>query len=116
MRTRVGIGVGLALMLAAAAHAASPLTGTSWRLVAFHGADGTNVTPREETTYTVTFGDGGKISAKVDCNRATGTWNSAGVGSLRLGSMAMTRMACPPSPMTDVIMRDWQSVRSYVIH
>ena len=59
----------------------SDLTGTSWRLVEFKGSDNTVLKPKDRNKYTVVFGDGGRLSAVVDCNQGHGTWDSDGAGA-----------------------------------
>jgi len=95
--------------------AQTELGGTSWQLVKFQSSDDTTLTPDDKSKYTVTFGTDGRVRARVDCNRGMGSWSSTGPNQLRLGRMAMTRAMCPPGSLHDRIVRDWSSVRSYVI-
>jgi para-nitrobenzyl esterase len=55
------------------------------------------------------------VSARIDCNRGRGAWRSAGRGQLEFGPMALTRALCPPGSLHDQIVRQWDSVRSYVV-
>ena len=91
---------------------ARELTGTSWRLVLFQGSDDTTLTPDDRSKYTLTFGAENRISARVDCNRGSGTWKASG-NQLAIGPLALTRAACPPSPLHDRFARDLGVVRSY---
>ena len=105
---------------AAGAQAASPLTpheltGTSWRLVKFRGSDGTTLTPDDRTKYTLEFGAGWRLSARIDCNRGSGSWKSSGPNQLQLGPLALTRAMCPPASMHDHIVKQLPNIRSYVI-
>jgi heat shock protein HslJ len=100
--------------LLGAAQAAAGLEGTSWRLVRFEAGDEAVLTPDDPSKYTLEFRPEGKLSARIDCNRGTATWKSEGPDQLELGPIELTRMACPPSPMSDRVLKDWSSVRSYV--
>ena len=95
--------------------AGSDLLGRSWQLVKFQGGDGTTLAPPDKTTYTITFAADGHVSVRIDCNRGSGTWNSAGAGQLEFGPLALTRAMCPPAPLNDRIPRDWPGVRSYTL-
>ena len=50
----------------------------------------------------------------MDCNRGRGTWKSTG-SQLELGPLALTRAACPEGSLHDQIVKQWGSVRSFVI-
>lgn len=91
------------------------LGGTSWQLVRFEGGDGTVLTPDDKSKYTITFGTDGRLSARIDCNRGTGTWTSPGPPKLTLGPLALTRAQCPPGSLHDQNVRQWTYVRSYVM-
>jgi para-nitrobenzyl esterase len=95
--------------------AARDLGGTSWQLVKFQGGDDTTLTPDDKTKYTITFGTDGRVSARIDCNRGSGTWTSSGPHQLQFGPMALTRAMCPPGSLHDRIARDWMAVRSYTV-
>jgi putative lipoprotein len=47
---------------------------------------------------TLAFDGGQRVSGSGGCNRYTGALTAAGTG-LRVGEVAMTRMACPPAVM-----------------
>lgn len=122
----IGIKVGrLAIILAAfacAADAQSPspsaiadLGGTSWQIVKFIGSDDTTLTPEDQSKYTIAFEPAGSVSVRIDCNRGHGTWNSAGANQLQFGPLALTRAMCPPAPLNDRMIKDWQYVRSYTL-
>jgi uncharacterized lipoprotein YbaY len=94
--------------------ASGPLTG-SWQLVTFQGGDGTTLRPDDRTKYTLTFGTGGQLTARVDCNRGGGTWKAGGPNQLQLGPLALTRAQCPAGSLHDHIVKQWSYIRSYVI-
>jgi uncharacterized lipoprotein YbaY/heat shock protein HslJ len=91
------------------------LPGTSWQFVKFQGGDGTTITPDDKSKYTISFGKDGRISARIDCNRGSGTWKSSGPNQLQIGPIALTRVICPPGSLHDRIARDLNVVRSYTI-
>src|SRR6185436_8468719 len=122
MRRRVALVPLVALLLAGCAGPLPPpgptipgLAGTTWQLVRFKGSDDTIVTPGERSQYTLMFARDGGFSARIDCNRAHGTWASAAPGRVELGPLAMTRAACPPGSLHDRMVRHLPMVRSYVI-
>jgi heat shock protein HslJ len=90
------------------------LSGTSWQLVRFQGADGRVLTPDVRSSYTIAFGTDGRLTARIDCNRGSGTWNSSG-GSLTFGPLATTRAQCGRASLYDSIVRNWPYIRSYTI-
>jgi len=95
---------------------ASPsLQGTAWQLVRFKGSDDRTLTPDDRAKYTIEFGAGGRLSARIDCNRGRGTWKSPGSSQLQLGPLALTRAACPPGSLHDQIVTQWANIRSFVI-
>ena len=91
------------------------LKGTSWQLVKFQSSDGQTLVPDDKSKYTITFGTDGRVSARIDCNRGSGTWKSAGPNQLEFGPLALTRAMCPPGSLHDRIAKDWSAVRSYLI-
>jgi para-nitrobenzyl esterase len=93
------------------------LGGTSWQLVRFQGGDGKVLTPADGSKYTLAFGADGRVSARIDCNRGSGTWKSDGKSSIEFGPMAVTRAMCPPGSMSmeDHILKQLPHIRSYVL-
>jgi para-nitrobenzyl esterase len=91
------------------------LAGTSWQLVKFQGSDDTTMTPDDKTKYTIAFAAAGGLSARIDCNRGRGTWQSSGPGQLQFGQLALTRAMCPPGSLHDRIVKHWEFIRSYLI-
>jgi para-nitrobenzyl esterase len=96
-------------------NAATDLGGTSWQLVKFQSSDEKTLTPDDKAKHTISFGNDGRVSTRIDCNRGTGTWKSSGPNQLQFGPLALTRAACPPGSLHDRIAKDWEFVRSYVI-
>ncbi|MCA1558983.1 MAG: META domain-containing protein [Acidobacteria bacterium] len=88
---------------------------TSWQLVKFQGSDDTALTPDDGAKYTIEFGAGGRLTARVDCNRGRGTWKSSGSNQLQFGPLALTRAKCPAGSMHDQFVKQWGHIRSYII-
>ncbi|MDM9382352.1 carboxylesterase family protein [Chlorogloeopsis sp. ULAP01] len=91
------------------------LVGASWQLVKFQSGDGTTLTPKDKSKYTIAFATDGGVSVRIDCNRGRSTWKSSGANQLQFGVLALTRAKCPPDSLHDRIVKDWPFVRSYVI-
>src|SRR5258705_8186447 len=91
------------------------LPGTSWQFLKFQGGDETTFTPDDKSKYTISFGKGGRVSARIDCNRGRGTWKSSGPNQLQIGPISLTHAICPPGSLHDRIARDLNFVRSYTI-
>lgn len=113
----VFIALALAQVAACAGPAKDPsgLSGTSWQLVRFQGGDGTTVRPDDRFKYTIAFEDDGILSARIDCNRARGSWKSEGPSRLEFGPMAITRAQCPPGSLHDRIVEHLPYMVSYVV-
>jgi para-nitrobenzyl esterase len=107
----------MAVLVAACASAKDPsgLTGTSWQLVKFQGGDDTVLRPDERGKYTFEFGEDGILAARIDCNRARGSWKSEGPHRLEFGPMAITRAQCPPGSLHDRIVKHLPYLVSWVI-
>jgi heat shock protein HslJ len=71
------------------------------------------VRPDDGSKYTLAFGQDGVLAARIDCNRARGSWNSPSPGRLEFGPVAATRAQCAPGSLHDSIMKHLPFVRSY---
>jgi heat shock protein HslJ len=91
------------------------LAGTTWQLVKFQGGDGKTLTPADKSRYVIELGPNGQVTARVDCNRGRGTWKSSGTSQLVFGPLALTRAKCPEGSLHDQIVKQWTSIRSFVI-
>ena len=89
------------------------LAGTSWKLVRFQTGDETTLVPGDPSKYTITFGRDGRVSTRVDCNRASSTWRSPRANELEFGSWSRTTAKCPPGSLHDKIVTEGASVHSY---
>jgi len=94
---------------------ATDLEGTAWELVKIEGTDAKIHVPTERGHYLLAFTPHGELSARIDCNRGSGTWSSPEAGQLVLGPLASTRAQCPPGSLYDEIIAHWTEVRSYAI-
>ena len=98
------------------AQSESGLAGTSWKLVRFEGGDGTTLTPDDGSKYTIEFKPEGRLAARLDCNRGTGTWKSDTANQLELGQLNVSQRECASGALLhDRLGRDWTYVRSYVL-
>lgn len=104
----------LALVVPAGAQTQG-LANTSWQLVQIHNADGTSVRPDDPAKYTLEFEADGSLVARLNCNRAHGTWKTASPGQIELGVMAVTTMACLSPSLDTRMAKDLTAVRSYAI-
>jgi heat shock protein HslJ len=95
--------------------ATGDLGGTSWQLVKFQGSDDTTLVPDEGSKYTIAFDRDGGVVVRADCNRGHGSWSSTGPQQIQFSPMALTRAMCPPSPLNDRFVRDWEYIRSYIL-
>ena len=93
----------------------SPLNGTSWQLVRFQGPDERVFTPDDKSKYTIKFGSNGRVTARVDCNRASSTWRTTGSGQLQFGSWSRTSAKCGSGSLHDQIVREGAAVRNFSI-
>lgn len=100
MRRLMSLAVALAVVIVAAGccHCKKvqrsdnrPLVGTEWQLVQM---DGRSV-PVEEDLFTVVFGEENRLSGLGACNRLMGEYEATESGALKIGEIALTRMACP---------------------
>jgi uncharacterized protein/heat shock protein HslJ len=99
----------------AAPPASRPFVGATWVLVEFQSMDDTRLKPEGDARFTLAFGNDGSVSVRADCNRGRGSWKSAGPSLLEFGPIALTRAACPPSPLEQRFVRDLGYVRSYTM-
>lgn len=99
----------------ASAQNSSELAGTSWKLVKLQTGDDTTHVPDDGSKYTITFGSNGRVTTRVDCNRASSTWRSSRPNELEFGSWSRTSVKCPAGSLHDKIVTEGAHVRSYSI-
>ena len=115
MLALASVGIIAAAITAGGQRSGSPLSGTSWRLVKFQGPDETTVVPEDKSKYTINCGSNGRVTARVDCNRASSTWRANTKGELQFGSWSRTSAKCGPGSLHDRIVNDGANVRSFAI-
>ena len=108
-----------------AALPSSPLTGSSWQLVALQSMDDAigRRAPQDPTAYTLRFGADGTAEMRLDCNSGRAPWQATTApqsppepsGSLRFGPLALTRALCPPPSLSDTVARQLPFVRSFLL-
>lgn len=102
------------------------LAGTRWLLASIQSMDNAQPTrrPADPARYMLAFGEDGRVSLRLDCNRGSGTWQVTPAknddpgrvsGGLALGPLAVTRAMCPPDSLAPQIEKAWPLVRSYLI-
>jgi para-nitrobenzyl esterase len=93
----------------------NPLSGTSWQLIRFQGPDERTFVPDDKSKYTITFGNNGRVTARVDCNRASSTWRATTNGELQFGSWSRTSAKCGPKSLHDQIVTEGAAVHNFSI-
>ena len=93
----------------------NPLNGTSWQLVKFQAPDERTFAPDDKSKYTITFGNNGRVTARVDCNRASSTWRATATGELQFGSWSRTSARCGPKSLHDQIVMEGAAVHTFSI-
>lgn len=91
----------------------SSLSGTSWQLVKFQGPDERIFTPGDKSKYTIRFGSNGRVTARVDCNRASSSWKVNAKGELQFGSWDRTNAKCGAGSLHDQIVMEGAMVRKF---
>ena len=112
----VGVAISSATFaVAQKAGSGNQLSGTSWQLVKFQGPDERTHTPDEKSKYTISFGGNGRVTARVDCNRATSTWKVNAKGELQFGSWSRGSAKCGQGSLHDTIVMEGGNVRNFEI-
>jgi para-nitrobenzyl esterase len=93
----------------------SDLEGSSWQLVRIEGSDGKVHVPQDRSRYMLAFAPHGELSARIDCNRGSGTWSTNDSGALTFGELATTRASCAPGSLYDLLVSQWTHVRLYAL-
>jgi para-nitrobenzyl esterase len=111
----IGITSDLTFAFAQKSRGGNPLSGTSWQLVKFQAPDERIHTPDNKTKYTITFGSNGRVTARVDCNRASSTWKVTSNNQLQFGSWQRSSAKCGPNSLHDRIVTEGGNVRNFEI-
>ena len=93
-----------------------PLTGSSWQLAAIDTSGSTTtLTAALQRRHTIAFLDGGDLELQLDCNRGRSTWTAgqpaSGAGTIAIGPVASTRMACPAPSFGNDLARLAEAMR-----
>ena len=98
------------------------LAGTEWRLVEFQSMDDAQGTerPSDPALYTMSLQGDGSVAMRLNCNRATGTWQAqagpeGASGQFTFGPLAATRALCPPPSMDERVTSQASYVRGYLL-
>jgi len=98
------------------------LRGTEWRLVEFQSMDDAIGTkrPDDANLYTMRLNADGTVAMRLNCNRASGSWQAqAGPegtsGQFTFGPLASTQALCPPPSMDEQLRAQAPFVRSYLL-
>jgi len=81
--------------LATYAAQSQEITGTSWTVTSYNNGRQAVVGVLRDTTLTMAFAAGGKVSGSAGCNNFMGTYQASG-SSLTFGPAAATRKMCAP--------------------
>lgn len=93
----------------------SDLAGTSWKLIKLQTDSEETLVPDDRTKYTITFGRDGRVTTRIDCNRASSTWKAVGSNELKFGSWSRTQTRCSSGSLHDKIVNEGGNVRTYSI-
>jgi heat shock protein HslJ len=89
------------------------LSGVIWEWLGLEGGDGSVVTPKDPSRYTLAFMPEGKLVIRADCNRALGSYTIEG-SRINLTLGGVTRALCAPGSLMDDYLRDLDLVSSHV--
>jgi heat shock protein HslJ len=64
--------------------------------------------------YTLELAPNGRLLVRADCNRGTGSFR-IGAGTIALGPIATTRMACPPGSLDARYLADLQRAAAFFV-
>lgn len=64
--------------------------------------------------YTLELAPNGRLMVRADCNRGTGNYR-IGEGTIALGPIATTRMACPPASLDAPYLEDLQRAAAFFV-
>jgi heat shock protein HslJ len=65
--------------------------------------------------YTIRFGPDGRVALRADCNRGNAVYSVGPDRRIALGTIAVTRAACPPGSLSDRFVREIGRVISYLL-
>ena len=100
---------------------AAKLAGSTWLLQTIQSMDDRQGSTRipDPQRYRVHFGEDGRASFLLDCNRGSSSWqgeaNGADSGMLQFGPLASTRAQCPADSLDQKLSGQLPYVRSFVL-
>lgn len=77
----------------------SSLAGTSWQATGINNGKEAVVSQAGTEAVTLSFGDDGTVSGSGGCNSYSGEYTTDGAGTITLGPLAATEMACEEPAM-----------------
>jgi len=92
--------------------ATNEIVGPIWQWLRTQRAGEPGVAPDAPDRYTVAFQPGGRVDVRADCNRGSGSYEVNGA-DMKLGPVALTKMACPPESKDSVFLRALAQTRTY---
>jgi len=90
------------------------LTGVVWQWQQTGMNDDSVTTPADPATYTLEFLPSGRLQVQADCNGGSSSYTLDGT-QLTIGSIALTRMACPADSLDTVFLQQLGEVGSYLM-
>jgi heat shock protein HslJ len=91
---------------------AAAATGKVWHWAdGYAGRDSQSPAPDR---YTLELAPNGRLLVRADCNRGTGAYR-IGAGTLAIGPLATTRMACPPGSLDARYLGDLQRAAGFFV-
>lgn len=102
--------------------AAPEFAGTAWQLLSIQSMDDAQGTTKvdDPRRFTLEFGQNGRASFRLDCNRGMGDYTvkpagDGATGTINFGPIAATRALCPPPHLDERVARDMAYVRGYLL-
>lgn len=89
------------------------ITGKAWQWAGTVTPTGT-IDPPAPERYTLELAPNGRLLVRADCNRGTGRYR-IGAGTIALGPIATTRMACPPGSLDATYLADLQRATAFFV-
>lgn len=93
---------------------AALLEGTSWTARSLPGTAGAVPVPSSQT-LTVTFGAGGQLTGKADCNSMFGRYTATPPATVSIREIGQTRMFCGAGSLGDAFIQALEASRSYAV-
>ncbi|QHL90623.1 META domain-containing protein [Sphingomonas changnyeongensis] len=95
------------------------MVGPTWTLIEYRPAGGgAPIRAADGEIYQLGFQQGGRLVARLSCNRGTGRWTAtdgrAASGAIGIGPIAATMRGCLPGNL-DRLAADLERVRSYAV-